>query len=368
MFETILARATLLRGLICGNELSVTLPDGSTMPSLGLAQTSYLRPSQISAGAGPSVDPSGDLDSSTGTLLTPPPTSSQPWNKVIDTLSDGTIASYADSDIQIVAYNWPSAPLNPDTPTGTNAPFSTLNAKFYNKFTLETVDNPQLEDMPNLVLFAHCNDRTAIENAGKLELSNLQWTFNGEDSSFFKVEHIQNNPPLNDTYVGIQASLTVEQESIPSDKTQYAQTASVAFTFADARSQPARPLLLAINGNVSVEITNVTHSLSEAVPMATSADVRVSRGSTVFSDTPYGPYQHPGGNDTLAKEEGLPSMVTTPSADYVQPGDSYSIDLMLYQFAEPQGAGIPNSSNNVRGTASIQLHDLTIAWEQPMPT
>lgn len=152
----------------------------------GIVCAMFYRPSQLSKGKGPALQPNPTYQAQSPNVFTLSSQYVNNWYKVVDfdDTSYTKISDYDSSDVGFVIYQWttPIPPVN--TVVGTTTPFNEMTPAYYDKTTLEPVNKAS----SNTVVFAFAADISSLYD--NLIFNDDKWSItqspspSGKDSEY----------------------------------------------------------------------------------------------------------------------------------------------------------------------------------------
>ncbi len=380
--DAMLTRANLVAWLI--------LREPTDPPNPGLIVTNYYRPSQIKNGKAPALQPGTAYPASSGEIVVLDGPYQSNWYKVID-FSDAActqLLDYADSNIVIVNYNWPTPAPTAGKPVGTG-PFANVIAQHYDTTTLNVVAKPSASEMATLrqeasalppaqrtqdreilstqsVIYAFASDMSAITD-------NLAW------SNSWQMQGSQNTTTGKNgsLHYGLTSSVTSQPRTLNATLTVSGQYKDDAMSFTNSL---VRPFTYSSTPNPS-NATNPTMRVLAAAAVQASA----SAGGAPPGDSPIPvsiatSLQFPAKATVSGSAISLsnPSSRNPPNTGSwtwnafeslsVSPGEDLTLTFQITSATAKQGFGDFGGANFPSQTkGSWTVSGLTLAWSQPAP-
>jgi hypothetical protein len=369
--NTAIGRATLMCWLI-NNDNAGTSP--------GICVARYLRPSQLSGGAAPSLTPSG-YPASSGQVVGLNQAQKgavrkelKSWFKVVDYQDAACtqILSYADSNVQIANYQWSSPP----PAAGTTVPIAGLPSgvtpQYYSTQTLTDKDATGAPVTPgeNAVMFGFFIDMSGITD-NLLWSTASSWTVtsspspSGKDSQYiyWKVTPANTSSPPRSTQgaINITGQFKGDETTL---NTTLGRSLSYVGNGADSPS-----LAFCFSGGITIAGMNSTANSAAAVPFTISGEGTIGsipiNGSSCSVTTP----GKKGGPTWTQENSNASSSLTLVQSVSVSSGQKLDLQFTCTCTALEQSS-LEDYDGNLgqgagNGTATVNM--ATIAWPQPRP-
>jgi hypothetical protein len=363
--NTAIERATLACWLI-NNDSAGANP--------GICVARYLRPSQLSGGAAPSLTPTG-YAASTGKLGELSPAAAKNWYKVVDyqDAACAQILDYAASDVVIAYYQW----SKPSPVAGTNVPIAGLPSgvtpQYYSTHSLADKDasGAPVAQGANSVIFGFLIDMSGItENL--LWNTASSWTVasspapTGKDSQYLYWEvksSNTSNPPRN-----VWGALNITGQ-FKGDQTNLNTILGRTLSYVGQTPPSPCPLVFCLSGGVSLAGMDSTANSMAAIPFTISGGAAIGsipvNGSSCSLSTP----GKSGGPTWTHENANASSSLNLFQSVPVSAGQNLGLQFTCTCIALHQ-SGWENYDGNEGqgyGNGTVTVNMATIAWPQPQP-
>jgi hypothetical protein len=361
-----IGRATLMCWLV-NNDSSGANP--------GICVARYLRPSQLSGGAAPSLTPTG-YGANTGTVvaMNQGKKGAANWYKVVDYQDAACtqILNYASSNVEIARYQWSS----PTPVAGTNVPIAGLPSgvtpQYYSTQTLADKDasGAPVTQGDNSVVFGFFIDMSGITENLLWNTANSWSVTNspnptGKDSQYiyWKATSANTTNPPRSTQgeISITGQFKGDQTTL---NTTLGRTLSYVGNGAGSPS-----LVFCFNGGISIAGMDSNPNSGGAVPFTISGEGAIGsipiNGSSCSVTTPGAS----GGVTWTSEKANASSTLDLFQKVPVSSGQDLGLQFTCTCVALPQSAlkDYDNNSGEGAGNGTATVNMATIAWPQPQP-